>query len=618
MKDMKTANRVRSTAHYYLLLLIFFTPLMFLPPMGSDFLRSSFLNFSAFLLLLLFGIYSFLAKSFRVSWNNFFYLILANLSLLLISSFFSIDKRLSFEQLSLFLSLSLIIFLAGNLTQKLAEVKRMAVSFVSSSFVISIVSLCYALELINFSFFDNPTNQAFLVSLGFLTALGLLNSLSRLSIKIPLIFVLIIFSLALSVLSSLGQLVILVLALSLFLIFSQKLEEKQAAKIVVVLSIMTLLVIFSARLFNLLPTEKFSENRLPLKYSAQVSLSTVMKYPILGSGAGTFFEDFKQFKPREITQSSLWNTRTTEASSAFFDSLATLGILGTLSFLILLTLPAFTVLNYLNKVSPNKNNSITIAFLSSLVLGMLSYFVINLKTLGIAAVFFTFLFSFSLLKSLGVISFKEFALSAKFLTFCTLAISVLIFLLSSFLNLKNTLAEYYFRESFVQNKTPEQMYDLQLSAIRVNPKKDTYHRQFSLTNMALALSTMSGKDTPSDEKLRISRILIDQSINEGKVAQNLSPNNSSNTEVLGQVYLALAGSIKGASEASINSFKRAIALDPYNLSLYLSLAQALETNGQFEEAANQLKIASNYLPAEREEFKNIQKEIERLTKDLKK
>lgn len=70
--------------------------------------------------------------------------------------------------------------------------------------------------------------------------------------------------------------------------------------------------------------------RLDVGTSWSVTRSTVAEFPIIGSGPGTFLNDFVRFRPAEFTASPLSGFRFVKASDEALQSLATMGVLGSL------------------------------------------------------------------------------------------------------------------------------------------------------------------------------------------------------------------------------------------------------------------------------------------------
>ena len=70
----------------------------------------------------------------------------------------------------------------------------------------------------------------------------------------------------------------------------------------------------------------------------QVTWGAVKNYPVLGSGIGTFSNDFAKFKPIEFNQTNLWQIRFDKGANQVSEIISTMGILGFLGWLVVVGL----------------------------------------------------------------------------------------------------------------------------------------------------------------------------------------------------------------------------------------------------------------------------------------
>jgi tetratricopeptide (TPR) repeat protein len=149
-----------------------------------------------------------------------------------------------------------------------------------------------------------------------------------------------------------------------------------------------------------------------------------------------------------------------------------------------------------------------------------------------------------------------------------------------------------------QNKG-QQTYNLQVQAISNFPYRSDAHRLFSQVNLALANSLSANipqGSSPSAQTQQTIFNLIQQSINSGRNAVNLSPLTAANWENLSQIYRSLINVGQNAEQFAILSLNRAIALDPYNPQLYVSLGGIYYALGQYDNAQSQFQAAVNLKP----------------------
>ena len=80
------------------------------------------------------------------------------------------------------------------------------------------------------------------------------------------------------------------------------------------------------------------EARLEYGQSWTIVKEVFKKSPALGSGPGTFAEDFSLFRPAELNQSAFWQIRFDKSRSHFLETLATAGLLSLLSWFLIICL----------------------------------------------------------------------------------------------------------------------------------------------------------------------------------------------------------------------------------------------------------------------------------------
>jgi len=141
------------------------------------------------------------------------------------------------------------------------------------------------------------------------------------------------------------------------------------------------------------------------------------------------------------------------------------------------------------------------------------------------------------------------------------------------------LGEYYMRKSM----TVTNRYELQVKAIGYLPKMAEYHKNISLTNLSLAGEVLTKKDLSETDKTSVST-LIQQSINEAKVAIDLDKNNPTYWLNLAVIYRQLIGVVNGAADWSFQAYEQAVVLEPANATSRLEMGGLLYASGRYDEA----------------------------------
>jgi tetratricopeptide (TPR) repeat protein len=108
--------------------------------------------------------------------------------------------------------------------------------------------------------------------------------------------------------------------------------------------------------------------------------------------------------------------------------------------------------------------------------------------------------------------------------------------------------------------------------------------------MALATSIASNKNLTDADRTNITQ-LVSQAINEGKATVTLNPGRSGNWELLAQIYSNIMAFAQGADQFAIQTYTQAVALDPINPNLRISLGGVYYALGRYPDAIDTFKLA---------------------------
>ena len=162
-------------------------------------------------------------------------------------------------------------------------------------------------------------------------------------------------------------------------------------------------------------------------------------------------------------------------------------------------------------------------------------------------------------------------------------------------------SDYLFQKSLVAagKNDAQNTYKLQTDAIRMFPQRDGYHRIFSQINLSIAnnlAQSIPQGTTPTAEQQQTIYQLIQQSINSGRNATTISPQNSVNWQNLSSIYRALIGFGQNADQFALLSNQQAIALDKNNPQQYIAYGGIFYQLGQWDNAIRQFTIAATLKP----------------------
>lgn len=330
---------------------------------------------------------------------------------------------------------------------------------------------------------------------------------------------------------------------------------------------------------------------------------------LMGSGIGTFLSDFTRFKPAEFNLSpTLWNLSFLRSSSYVLEILATMGLLGILSFgflayRIIRSKPLFVPLLIALVLSIILPFSFTLIVLLFALLALYSagqglldrqktrFFDVELKLV-------------TLKKGVFALTDPETRRDSEYgniLPFGFLVMALGFSLLVGFLALRFLYSDYLFQQSLVSasKNDAQKTYKLQTDAIKMFPQRDGYHRIFSQINLSLAnnlASSVPQGSSPSAQTQQTIYQLIQQSINSGRTATSVSPQTSANWQNLSSIYRGLIGFGQNADTFAILANQRAVQLDPNNPQQYINYGGIFYQLGQWDNAIRQFQIAVTLKP----------------------
>ncbi len=355
---------------------------------------------------------------------------------------------------------------------------------------------------------------------------------------------------------------------------------------------------------------------LPMQTGFQVALASLsdpvrtLYSFLLGSGYGTFFSDFTRFKPETFNANELlWNQPFSFSSSYFLEVIATTGIIGTISYLLIgLRLVRSRTRDF---------NPLFVAVAITYVVSFLIPYSFTLVTLMfILVAFYTaYLYlndskkvydsSLSLVAwKQGLISFDEDNTRRKNSPILTVLLALIIIIPVAFVGyflVQYLRADNKFAKSLALANTgsAQEVYDLQREAIAIFPYQSDYFRVFSQLNLVLANQLVSiipqGQQPPAEVQQNI-LILLQQSINTARRAVALAPANTTNWENLAVIYRALIGVGENAEQFAISSLNQAITLNPTDPRLRVEMGGIMYQFQQYPQAEQQFAIAVQLNP----------------------
>ncbi|MBI2017787.1 O-antigen ligase family protein [Candidatus Daviesbacteria bacterium] len=337
------------------------------------------------------------------------------------------------------------------------------------------------------------------------------------------------------------------------------------------------------------------EVQLPFIPSWKISVSSFRDSPFWGSGPASYLFDFTKFKPIEFNSSSFWNIKFDSSFNEYLQVLAGLGGVGLMALLAAAAMFASVAILTLKK-EDNLKRSLALSGLVFFILLALHSSTLVLWVIGLIllALFFVSLlpednpypstsrnFSQLLVKLSTSPEPSVETIRIEALPAILLIVSFGVTLLAFFFGGKFALADYHHRLALnaVSQNQLLNAYNSLVAAERLNSVNDLYRTDLAQTNLALANAIVATKGptegSPSgsltDADRQNIQTLLQQTINEGRIATALSPRSAVNWEILGLLYRQIAVVADNALVFSLDSYGKAIFQDPLNPTLRLNV-----------------------------------------------
>jgi len=359
-----------------------------------------------------------------------------------------------------------------------------------------------------------------------------------------------------------------------------------------------------------------------MKATADITMKTLREAPLLGSGPGTFLFDYAKFRAPEVNMTAFWNVRFDRGASRFLTLLATIGLFGALSWLMM---SLFLLVSSGRKLfkSDEKTWHILIGIFSAWFLLVFSKFLYS-STLTLELMFWVTMALLVVVhrKDFYSVKFENSPRAAMILSF--VFILTIVFVLSGlFVEGQRYAAETAYAKAIRIDRAggqADEVIDNLIRAANWNPRNDVYVR-----NLALALLlkadmefstpvTLERGEEESDEdynarlqaaqqdKLRQATNLTASAVNTANRATEISDGNVANWSVLASIYQGLMGITQGADEWAVRSYEKAIELEPANPTLHTELGKVYIY--QSDVAAQQMQTEDEEAKTAAEERRN--------------
>jgi tetratricopeptide (TPR) repeat protein len=600
-------------------LLVFLTPIFILPFSNEIYEFNKvylifYLSGIAFIFWLLKMI---LRKEARIIRAPLDLLVIVFLAAMALSTLFSADKISSLlgfygrssDSLILFLSLGMMYFVIINNLVK-SQISKLLNLFLFSSFIAIIIGICSVcgkfiipLEIAQTRIFNPAAGSlqglAMFAAMIIILSAGLflqkkksvlLHFFTVFSLGASLLFLTIINFVPAWIALFAGSIFLLFLKIFKKTAFSDSRSQEKRTNVSAGISILLILIIFSAsfifapkqsvQLSDYLVNKKIVPQEIILdqKVSNEIVKRTFFAHSVFGSGLGTFLQDFSLYRPVEFNQNRFWALRFDKAHSEISEQLATTGLVGIVVWLILLWL-FFALLIKNTRDKKNKENilnqedfenilnqeDVSIAITASaftVFIGTIFYYQNAILWFSLWLFIALGMCLFVSSRKLKITSFSLEENSERANVFKGMSlIAILVLVVSFFVMGKFYYADIFYKRGIVHQDFEKAIENYQ-KAVDLNPYRFTYRVVLAKAHLQKATSEVKKERSEQDDE--VIKKEVSQAIDEAKKAVELSPKSVVTKETLAMIYRDIVGVAKGADEWALRSFEEALVLEPLN------------------------------------------------------
>ena len=405
----------------------------------------------------------------------------------------------------------------------------------------------------------------------FLVLLGLLNLLILISLNFWVIWLVLM----------VGMAVILVFGLMRVV----KLEESIGwlAWPITILAIALIFIFFR-------PVLPFRPN-LPIEVglthrgSLEVVETVLKTRPVLGTGPETFVINYTEYKSPIINQTAFWNVRFANPAAEIYSIASDLGIIGLISFLLVLIIFIFKGIKGLIKTIVEGDNILKQFLEIGLFAGWLGLAVgIFIYPQNIALMFVFWLLFAVYLAETSIFKEKVYNLrkSPGILLLASFFFVIIIVLMVGFIYVQGTrfVAEIIYKSGVDLVRVKGDLdggINKIIRATVINPYEDRSYLALSQLFILKMNRDVQLQSLTQQQRLNLVQVDAINAINSAVRATTLSPRDVGNWLLRGQVYRQLIGFINGADDWAESSYSEALKLEPLNPFTYTEWGRVLAT-----------------------------------------
>lgn len=352
----------------------------------------------------------------------------------------------------------------------------------------------------------------------------------------------------------------------------------------------------------------------PFSEALEVTQETLREFPLLGIGPNQFELQWLKHKPERVNLSQLWGLELSSAPGYVFNSLATVGIIGFLTWVVFLGLYVWVGFRTLFLRSNGQVEQYLIS--SSFIASLFLWIVACVYTPNVVIITLTFFFTglfFAASADVGVLRMRTFNLfmrpHASFVTVMVLVLMLIMTVVFAYFAVRSVVASaYFFNGVQVFNTTGDRdATERSLQQALATREVDDYYRTLA---QLYQIRTVDIMQTPTDgmasaqvEQARTRfQNTFRRSVAFAQAARDANPSDYRNWLMLAQVYQAVASlGEQVVYDESARAYEEARKRNPTSPGLLLARAQLDRVYGETESArayiGRALELKNNYTEA---------------------
>ena len=320
----------------------------------------------------------------------------------------------------------------------------------------------------------------------------------------------------------------------------------------------------------------------PLNNSYRSAIET-LKNPrtaVFGFGVDNFTTAFTQSKPASYNVTSQWDRNFRYSRSALLHIFTEAGLLAMIVFLLICIKALLSLRRFKSTPMGDDWKIVTIGLVYTI-------FALILTPISLSLLFLLFVSLSHVALFEGTSAIRSQTLpSNKIINIVGTIIICILVVFCFYTTARAYASELAFKQAinYLSAKDGQNVYIYHRKAITYNPYIERYRINFSQLNLLIANNIAKNNNKLDPKQRETIAKAIQIAIQEAKATISLNPQRSTNWENLGAIYRNIINIAQNANVWTISAYQRAIALDPNNPLLRMSLGGVYYSLGRYENA----------------------------------